>query len=244
MLSYTITGSLKSPPLIFLHGFLGVKEDWEETISYLKEDFCCYAFDLPGHGDSPYEDHFLESLLTSFNHLKLFPSVLVGYSLGGRLALFLKEYFPDCFTKLILLGAHPGLSCAHQKTFRWQQDLHWSLMLETQPFTSFLEAWYAQPLFASLKQRPELLAHLIQKRSLQNPSYMASILRNFSLSHQPHITKFALETLFLYGDQDVKFAELYEKELPKNVAVEKIKGGHILPLENPKEVMKKIRTFV
>jgi 2-succinyl-6-hydroxy-2,4-cyclohexadiene-1-carboxylate synthase len=230
MLAHTVTGSLNLPPLIFLHGFLGVKEDWKEVISHLKDHFCCYALDLPGHGASPYEEHFLESIFMTIQSLKLPPAPIVGYSMGGRLALFLKEYFTKQFKELILLGAHPGLSNEEEKRLRWRRDLNWSVILETQPFDTFLSDWYSQPLFKS--------------RSLQNPHNMASILRNFSLSLQPPLTKFHPKTLFLYGDEDVTFSNLYQNHLPKNVSVKKITGGHILLLENPEAVAQTIKGFI
>jgi len=244
MLSYTITGSLNLPPLIFLHGFLGGKEDWEEVIAELKEDYCCYAFDLPGHGSSPFEEHLLESLFLSFCSLKLLPCPVIGYSMGGRLALFLKEYFTEQFKGIVLLGAHPGLNEAVEKKFRWHQDLNWSSMLETQPFDAFLEAWYEQPLFVSLKKQPELYNKIIERRRKQNPLYLASILRNFSLSLQPVLKQFHPDTLFLYGEEDLKFADLYQNHLPKTVKKEEINGGHALLLENPKGVAKKIKEFL
>lgn len=88
MLSCTITGSLEKPPLLFLHGFLGSKEDWREVAVHLQETHCCYAIDLPGHGESQQQSHILESLFTTYLSLKLPPCPLIGYSLGGRLALF------------------------------------------------------------------------------------------------------------------------------------------------------------
>lgn len=244
MLSYTVTGSLDLPPLLFLHGFLGEKEDWQEVISHLKNHYCCWAFDLPGHGASPLEEHFLESILTSCYALKLVPCSLIGYSMGGRMALLLKEYFPKCFNKLILLGAHPGLQEEQEKRLRWYHDLNWSLFLEREPLSSFLNAWYAQPLFDSLKKRPDLKMQILEKRKKQDPQSMAAVLRNFSLSKQPSLTKFHPGTLFLHGNEDPLFSHLYQEQLPKDVPVESIIGGHLLHLENPAAVAAKIKDFL
>lgn len=244
MLAYTTLGNRNLPPLVFLHGFLGVKEDWNDVMIQLEQHFCCYAFDLPGHGESAYKNHLLEELFTSISSLKLLPAPLVGYSMGGRMALFLKEYFPEQFKELILLGAHPGLEKEVEKKFRWHQDLNWSNMLETGSFENFLHAWYSQPLFTSLQKRPELYQQLIKTRLQQNPKHFSDILRNFSLSMQPHLKKFHEKTLFLYGEEDAKFAHLYQTMLPKEVAVKKLPGGHILPLESPNAVAEEIRRFL
>lgn len=244
MLSYSVTGSKQLPPLVFLHGFLGVKEDWEEVISSLQDQFCCYTIDLPGHGSSPYEDHLLESIFNTLQSLDLFPAPIVGYSMGGRLALFLKEYFPKLFKELILIGAHTGIEDEQERKSRWHKDLNWSLILDTQPFESFLLSWYSQPLFQSLKKRPEVFAKILTRRTHQNPQNMASILRNFSLGLQPPLKKFHQDTLFIYGEEDPMFSELYQDFSPSDLTIEKIKGGHALHLENPHELADKIVNFL
>ncbi len=244
MLSYTISGSLDKPPLLFLHGFLGAKEDWEETIHHLKETFCCYAVDLPGHGTSPYEPHLLESLFSTYLSLKLPPCPLVGYSMGGRLALFLKKLFPTCFTQLILLGTHPGLQDELSKKQRLLQDLNWVEMIETQDFDTFLNAWYGQALFQSLRNNEALFQRILLRRSKQNRNALADILRNFSLGLQPTLTEFSADTLFVHGADDLKFKELYQN-LPAHVKVASvIHAGHTIPLENPQGCADHIQQFL
>jgi 2-succinyl-6-hydroxy-2,4-cyclohexadiene-1-carboxylate synthase len=242
MLKYTVSGSSTHPPLLFLHGFLGVKEDWEEVISHLKDTFQCYAFDLPGHGESAFHPHLLEALCSTFLSLKLHCAPIVGYSMGGRLSLFLKQHFPNYFQQLILLGVHTGLKTNAEKNMRWLQDLNWCETLETQPFETFLKNWYDQPLFHSLKKKPELYAKILKRRSLQNPRHMAEILRSFSLAWQPAL-EFSKGTLFLHGEEDLSFDALY-RTLPSHVTVKKIANcGHLLHLENPKAVAETIKHF-
>lgn len=244
MLSYTITGSLDKPPLVFLHGFLGIKEDWEQVIAHLKDQFCCYAFDLPGHGKSEIDLHLNESVIATILSLKLPPCPLVGYSMGGRIALSLKDQFPQSFKELVILGSHTGITDPAERQLRWQQDQNWSEMLETLPFDDFLKAWYAQPVFYSLSKKPNLLENILERRMKQDPKNMATILRNFSVALQPPIKNLHSETLFLYGEDDLKSSVLYH-QLPKHVKVEKItNSGHVLHLENPQEVAEKIKEFL
>jgi 2-succinyl-6-hydroxy-2,4-cyclohexadiene-1-carboxylate synthase len=244
MLSYNVTGSLNLPPLLFLHGFLGVKEDWDEIIAPLKEKFRCYAFDLPGHGSSSFHPHLLESVFSTILSLKIPPSPLIGYSMGGRLALFLKQHFPKHFQSLVLLSAHPGLKVPSEKRARLQQDLNWCERLETEPLESFLKDWYSQPLFDSLKKNAILYEKILQRRLKQNPKNMAEILRNFSLALQPAVERFDAKTLFLYGEEDLKFADVY-CTLPPHVKVKKIsRSGHFLIAENPGEVANEISAFL
>jgi 2-succinyl-6-hydroxy-2,4-cyclohexadiene-1-carboxylate synthase len=242
MLSYSVTGSLNHPPLLFLHGFLGVKEDWEEVVNGLKEKYCCYCFDLPGHGKSPTHPHLLESLFTAIHSLGLPPAPLIGYSMGGRMALFLKHHFPNHFQQLILLGAHPGLSDNAERQSRLQQDLNWCDKLETQPFACFLEDWYAQAMFSSLCKNQPLYVKLIQSRLRQNPKNLADVLRNFSLGLQPEL-KIPEGTLLMYGEEDLKFEALY-RTLSSNHVIKIPKSGHLLPLENPQDIHRAITQFL
>jgi 2-succinyl-6-hydroxy-2,4-cyclohexadiene-1-carboxylate synthase len=64
--------------IVFLHGFLGQKSDWDQVIEWLPHP--CIAFDLPGHGSSSIDFDLFSQLD------KLPPFHLVGYSMGGRIA--------------------------------------------------------------------------------------------------------------------------------------------------------------
>lgn len=235
MLSYAVTGPPDAPPLLFLHGFLGCKEDWEATLEGLKDHFRCYTFDLPGHGGSPIDGEVHTTLATL--HLETAP--LVGYSMGGRIALSLKTTSP-----LILIAAHPGLKRQGEKENRWESDLRWCEKLTALPFESFLHEWYAQPLFASIRRQKGVFLEMLERRSSQNPLLLAQVLLRFSLAKQERQNSFPSSTLYLYGTEDLKFGTL-SLTLPKSVSVQSIKGtGHVIPLENPQELAQRIVFFL
>ena len=235
MLSYTVTGPSAAPPLVFFHGFLGCKEDWEATLAFLKTEFLCFAFDLPGHGTSPI-DAKIEETLTALN-LKQAP--LIGYSMGGRVALSLKTNAP-----CILIASHPGLATEKEKALRWKNDLKWAQALTTIPFEIFLNQWYSQPLFSSVKQRPELYLEMLKRRKKQNPHHLAHALKRFSLAKQSRVKEFSSPTLYLFGTEDLKFSRL-SHTLPSSVSIQSIQGcGHVTLYENPKELAKNMHTFL
>ena len=235
MLSYSVTGQAAAPPLVFFHGFLGCKEDWKATHEFLKTEFLCFAFDLPGHGGSPLEAEIEETLTT----LNLEKAPIVGYSMGGRIALSLKTSAPR-----ILIASHPGLATKREKELRWKQDLKWSKELTTLPFETFLHQWYEQPLFSSVKQRPDVYLEMLERRKKQNPCQLAESLKRFSLAKQSRLKEFSSPTLYLFGTEDLKFSRL-SHTLPTSVLVQSIQGcGHVIAYENPKELAKNIRTFL
>ena len=86
--------------LVFLHGFLGTKEDWNEIISYLEPKYNCFALDLPGHGSTPYCEDWEEDIFEEIADFST-PIHLIGYSMGGRVAMRLIDKYPKIFAKKI-----------------------------------------------------------------------------------------------------------------------------------------------
>lgn len=231
--------------LIFLHGFLGAKEDWTQVCDALDGAMRCITIDLPGHTDeAPITPHYLQELQDKIQS-SLPPevsvekeSILVGYSMGGRLCLELSLQYG--YEHLILLSTHPGISDETQRRARVEKDHVWIEKLRTLNFDTFLEEWYAQPLFESLKKRPELREQIIKTRSKQDPKRMADVLSLLTLGRMPACSSFPRRTLFLYGENDEKYKALSLK-LPSQVKVEQVKGcGHILHLEDPSACAKYI----
>jgi len=203
-------------PIVFLHGFLGTGQDWTGVCSFLT-DFTCIAVDLPGHGQAPFRESF--ELDVDFERF-----VLVGYSMGGRLAMEYAAKHPERVSSLILISAHPGLLSEDEKQKRLASDAEWAQLLLELPIDEFLSRWYDQPLFHPFK--PDLSAMSMRRR--QNPESLAKALLCFSLGKQPRYdTK---DALILVGERDEKFRKLYPY-------ANLIAGaGHMAHLENPRAV--------
>jgi len=205
-------------PIVFLHGFLGTKEDWDPVCSYLKE-FSCFRCDLPGHGEEPFSEEF---------HLKIDAErfVLVGYSMGGRLALQYAAKNPKRVADLILISAHPGLQSEKEKQERQALDAQWAKLLFELPIDEFLSRWYDQSLFHPFK--PDL-----SMRKKQNKENLAAALMHYSLSKQPRYD--VGRALILVGERDLKFRNLH----PDCILIPN--AGHMAHLENPKAVAEAIK---
>ncbi len=214
------------PPLIFLHGFLGSKEDWEPMISYFSDRVFCIAFYLPGHGESPYIEQILASVKRSIHANVNTKPICIGYSLGGRIAMQLR----DEFSAIVFLSAHPGLESQTEKETRYIIDTLWSEQLLYLPFEDFLAKWYAQPVFKNTNS-----VFMIERRLNQKyqPKSLAKVLLQLSLSKQARSLDFPCPVLFLYGENDAVYASIYSK-LPKSLPTLPIpNGGHAIHLENP-----------
>ncbi|HEY5259753.1 MAG TPA: hypothetical protein VIJ46_03825, partial [Rhabdochlamydiaceae bacterium] len=141
--------------------------------------------------------------------------------------------------KVVVLSGHPGLTSEEEKEARWNEDLVWIARLQELPFDKFLEMWYDQPLFGALKHHPQFPMLIERKRSL-DPQKLIQLLRTFSLAKQERLWHLP-HTLFLYGEEDLKYAALYNAF----VASHKIQGAtHAIHIENPGECAKHIRKWI
>jgi 2-succinyl-6-hydroxy-2,4-cyclohexadiene-1-carboxylate synthase len=147
--------------------------------------------------------------------------ILIGYSMGGRIAL--QSPHPK-----IVLSAHPGLRTEQEKDERWKSDQAWIEKLQQRPLQEFLQAWYAQPLFDTLR-RHSAFESMLSRRLWQDPQKLIEMLSKESLAHQEH--SIPANAVFLHGQLDAKFAKLYrELKIP---SWEIPHAGHAAHLEQP-----------
>lgn len=175
-------------PLVLLHGLLGDAEDWRPVIQALA-GIECHALDLPGHGRNQAvrvsgfdEAHrwLCDELATrDITHYRL-----VGYSLGGRLALHHASLSPTGLQALLLENCHPGLPEA-ERAARLVHDELWASRFEHEPLPRVLADWYRQPVFADLDE--EARARQAARRLGNQGPAVAAMLRATSLGRQPDL---------------------------------------------------------
>lgn len=215
---YSIAGSPNNPPLLILHGFLGSHQDFLPLLPALSQHFYCIVPDLPGHGKTHTQTGFYgfeaiaQSLIHFLDALEISQTHLLGYSMGGRLALYLTCHFPNRLTRIALESASPGLKTAEERRERRVRDDAIAHQLETIPFSDFLTQWYANPLFTSLKNHPKAYTTMLQRRQHNHPMALAHTLRGCSTGRQPSLWP-ALQTidkplLLLTGALDTKFVAI------------------------------------
>jgi 2-succinyl-6-hydroxy-2,4-cyclohexadiene-1-carboxylate synthase len=206
-------------PLVFLHGFLGVSSDWESVCSYLPPCHCI-GVDLPGHGGSPFSPIFeFEPPASKFH--------LIGYSMGGRLAMQYALQHPEKIENLIIASAHPGLGLREERAKRLKSDAVWAKLLLELPIDEFLRRWYDQPLFKTY--RPDF-----SMRRKQNITDLTRALMHYSLGSQPVLN--VEKAIHIVGEKDTKFRALH----PEAIVV--LDSGHVIHLEKPEnfaEILKR-----
>lgn len=257
---YSFTGSDK-PVILFLHGFMGNIDEFDEAISLLSDEFSYLKVDLPGHGktqvlggDECYTmTNTAHALINLLDQLQIAKCFLVGYSMGGRLALYLTLHFPQRFSKVVLESASPGLPTQIERLERVKHDSQIASKLERSversDFAAFLSNWYNQPIFGRIKNHSQFQS-LIASRLQNNPIELAKSLRLMGTGCQPSLWEKLKENtnslLLLVGEDDKKFvdintamANIYEFCQLKVIR----NSGHNIHFENTLAFVENVRKF-
>ena len=262
--TYSYKGDLSHPAILFLHGFMGDRTEFELTIADVSKQFYCVAINLPAHGETDITEQITDqddyytiqstaNLVIKFlDFLRVERCFLVGYSMGGRLALYLTICFPQYFYKVVLESASAGLRTASEKSDRLTKDQKLATELEHlkhHDFRLFLENWYQQPIFASLRSHPNF-PQMLEKRLNNSPAQLAKSLRNLSIGMQPSLweklSKSEVPLLLLVGELDLKFVQINQQmqQLCKLSQLEIVPNcGHNIHFENPNLFVEKIQVF-
>jgi 2-succinyl-6-hydroxy-2,4-cyclohexadiene-1-carboxylate synthase len=241
--------SRKPPGVLFLHGFMGSSADWQDVVAAICDRASCIAPDLPGHGASPGltpEAYTMEgsaqAVIHTLDELEVERPVIVGYSMGGRLALYLALRYPEHCAGIFLESTSPGLMSAEERKARRAADEEKAKRLESGDFEKFLWDWYRQPLFEPLANDERLLRRTIEARRCNDPVELARSLRGMGTGNQPSLWKelegLAVPTLAVAGGLDGRYAEISSRMASVSQRVEAvvIAGvGHDVHDEAPAE---------
>ena len=243
---YSLNGSNDRPVILLLHGFMGKSNIFDDLNTLLSSQFCRLTVDLPGHGQTKVKgrdklynmSNTAQALVKFLDGLKIQQCFLMGYSMGGRLALYLTLHFPEYFSKIILESSSPGLKTSEERSKRVKTDMKLAKELETGDFSLFLSKWYSNSLFDSLRKHRHF-EQLFAKRLENNPLELAKSLRNLSTGLQPSLWEKLKEhktpTLLLVGELDQKFVAINTEmsDLCKYAQLKIVRGcGHNIHFEN------------
>ncbi len=264
-LSYYCYGTVGAPALLLLHGFLGSADDWQPLVASLKDDYRLITIDLPGHGSSRWveedaqgADYFCHRLEQTVQIIEQVEAVnlsrfsLLGYSLGGRLAMAYTIASSGRIAKLLLESAHPGLATEQERDQRYQSDLKWARRFKQEAVAEVLHDWYKQPVFSDLDDNQ--IRSLIHERSKGRGQLLAEALMSFSLSKQPDYRQALCQLRagslpstsvhYFYGENDHKFGQLGQHLLTEHVinSVYPVAGcGHNVHREQPEAMARLLR---
>ncbi len=251
-------GNPNGAPILALHGFLGCGDDWA-SIAEALPGYRYICPDLPGHGVSALSgglracdmEQTAARLLAELDRLGIETTSLLGYSMGGRLALYTALRYGDRFDRVALESASPGLSSVEERDRRVVQDRALAARLAETPIDEFLREWYAQPLFASLADEPDRLEALIQSKQGSDREGLADSLRFMGTGAQPslwgELGNLRVPTLLVAGSKDAKFCEIARQMMTRcSVAEWSVAegAGHNVHHEKPEEFASRLERFL
>jgi 2-succinyl-6-hydroxy-2,4-cyclohexadiene-1-carboxylate synthase len=166
--------------------------------------------------------------------------VVVGYSMGGRLALAAALRRPPKFGALVLVGTSAGIEDAAAREERRRSDDELADWLEHHTIEEFAERWESQPVFAT--QPPELVTAQRPGRLSHDPARLAQLLRSAGQGmFDPvwdELERIDCPVLAIAGERDERYADASFRiaERVKHGRARLVPGaGHAPQLERPDE---------
>ena len=216
--SFITNGLSHNPPILFIHGFMGDKEDWSTIISHLKNDYYCISIDLPGHGMTPLSKNtsfknLVEDLAVFIsNFLSKRRICVIGYSMGGRVALSLALNFPERFNSVVLESSSLGISNQQERAIRLQKDKKLLSAIKTKDQKEkFLKGWYRLPIFGDISSHPNF-DKLFKSKLQGNFSSWNNAIAYFSVGAQEdyhkRIRDLEIPLLYISGSNDKKYQQI------------------------------------
>ena len=246
---YSDTG--KGRVIVFLHGFLGSHELWNETAKKLSKKFRVIAIDLPGHGETPAIGYYhsmellAQSVKSVLDKVGVRRYVIIGHSMGGYAALAFAELFPENLRGLCLCN-----STSYADTEEKKKDRDRVIRLVKKEHKHYVNevvtSLFAPENLEKLKTEVTKAKHIATAVSKQ--AIINSLEGMKERKSRDLILKFAeYPILFIIGKKDsvINYETMYPQmglcKYPSVLMLEN--AGHMSFYEAPKETLKELDLF-
>ena len=268
-LAVSVSGPQQGVPVVVLHGFTGSAEAMAPLTSRLAPAFRIaddherplrvIAPDLVGHGRSEAPDYpspyrvqaMADQIAVLADEIECEAFHLVGYSMGGRVALTLACAAPRRLRSLALIGGTAGIADPDERHRRVEADAARAEQI-TADLSAFVDEWMAHPLFAGQAALGvEHLAAARAQRLASNPQGLANSLRHGGTGSMTplhaELGRCEVPTLLVAGIKDTKFCAIAEElaaSLPDAAIVRVAAAGHAVHVERPRHAAAAVAAFI
>lgn len=241
-------------PLIILHGFLGMSDNWKTLGSqFANQGFQVHMLDMRNHGKSFHSNEFSYEVMANdvknyCTEYQLQNTIVLGHSMGGKTAMFLATLCPSLIEKLIIADIGPKFYAPHhqiilaglnavdfsKKPSRAEVEIQVSKHITDFGTRQFLlkSLFWKTPSQLAFRFNLEVFSHETEE--------IGKSLASESIFHKP--------TLFLRGSKSNYIAdedfETIKHHFPEAHIETVSNAGHWLHAENPKEFFEKTMTFL
>ncbi len=255
MILNAITHGNDKPPLIILHGLFGSARNWQGIARLLAADYTVHALDLRNHGGSPHADEMTYELMAAdvlefMNQANIENTVLLGHSMGGKVAMELALSSPNKISRLIVVDIAP---VEYQHNFDDVLVGLYHIPLDQVNSRKDADEYLAQKI-NSLSLRQFLLQNLVtnSEGGYQWKVNLASIEQNMpkimGFPVQQETREFKAPSLFINGAKSTYLTSRYQplvNELFLKVIFNTIAdAGHWPHIEAPQPFMDALSNFL
>lgn len=236
----TTYGDPRNPPIVFLHGIRLGGKIWEEHALALADEFHVVTPDLPGHGalaDLPFEANVIEAFLAHIaDTVTMRPPVVIGYSLGGYIAMRYATQLPDRTSGLLLTGCSTDIVGSRQKLYKLAVNA--SGQLPPEVLQKILTGFFRLTL-------PPSVAETIIPFRFDQRVFEASSLIAGGVEYSALLAGYKKPVLLVNGKWDLLFRRDEAKFARMACAPITVMRGsdHVAPLRHPSEFVGIVRDF-
>jgi 2-succinyl-6-hydroxy-2,4-cyclohexadiene-1-carboxylate synthase len=249
---------MRRPPLLLLHGFTGAPSDFAPLVAASIAPTCLAPW-MPGHGPDASRDAQADSMdrcvrriVGELDAIGLRRVDVLGYSMGGRVALSLLAAVPGRVRRCVVIGAHAGIVDEAERAERGDADRALADRIEQIGAPAFLAEWAQTPLIAT-QARAEAAprAAMARARALHRAPGLAASLRGMGAGAMAPVwdalRAVDVPALAVAGDEDVRYrahAAALAATLPRAVEAVLPGAGHAPHLEQPASLATIVASFL
>ncbi|NNC70082.1 MAG: alpha/beta fold hydrolase [Flavobacteriaceae bacterium] len=243
----------KGQPLLILHGFLGMSDNWKTLGNKFAENYEVHLIDQRNHGRSFHSSEFsyevmVEDLLYYSQYHHLSEINLLGHSMGGKTAMFFAVSFPEKMNKLVVADIGPRFySAHHHDILEGLNAVDFSQMNSRKEIDDVLSNYISE---SGIRQFLMKNVYRMTKDKFEFRFNLNSLTSNYDevgVALSP-LAKFNGDSLFLRGeksgyinDEDINLIKIH---FPNSEIVTVKNAGHWLHAENPADFNDEVVSFL
>jgi 2-succinyl-6-hydroxy-2,4-cyclohexadiene-1-carboxylate synthase len=201
----------------------------------MQTEFTSQCLDAPGHGANVDGVRSLPQCADDITGA-MQPGILIGYSMGARMALHVALQQPKMVSQLVLISGTPGLKTESERKARRQSDNELADRIEKVGTPAFIDEWLALPIFSGLTKETNQRTDRLHN----SPKGLADSLRNAGTGTQDsqweHLHRLTMPVHLIVGQTDAKFTSIANEmtSLLQSCEMRVVSNvGHTVHLEDP-----------
>jgi len=205
------------------------------VLRLLQAKFTPLCLDAPGHGTNKNGARSLPQCADDIA-LAMKPGILVGYSMGARMALHVALLHPHMVSQLVLISGTPGLKTDSERAARQKSDNELADRIEKIGTNAFIDEWLALPIFSGLSNETNQRSDRVRNTEQGLADSLRFAGTGTQESQWSNLQQLFMPVHLFVGELDEKFTAIAEEMKPLIAMSEMTvvaNVGHTVHLESP-----------